>query len=41
MIARAADVATWKDFAYLTAHFPLAVLDLLAVRASCSASRSR
>jgi signal transduction histidine kinase len=31
MLARAADVATWKDFAYLTAHFPLALLDLLAV----------
>jgi signal transduction histidine kinase len=31
MLARAADVATWKDFAYLAVHLPLAVLDLLAV----------
>ena len=31
LLARTADVATWKDLAYLVAHFPLAVLDLIAV----------
>jgi signal transduction histidine kinase len=31
LLARTADVATWKDLAYLVAHFPLAILDLLAL----------
>jgi signal transduction histidine kinase len=31
LLARTADVATWKDLAYLTAHFPLAIVDLIAV----------
>jgi len=31
LLARTADVATWKDLAYLTAHLPLAILDLIAV----------
>ncbi|MDA0165610.1 sensor domain-containing protein [Solirubrobacter ginsenosidimutans] len=31
LLARTADVATWKDLAYLTAHFPLAIADLIAV----------
>ena len=31
LLARTADVATWKDLAYLIAHLPLAVVDLIAV----------
>jgi signal transduction histidine kinase len=31
LLARTADVATWKDLAYLMAHLPLAVVDLIAV----------
>jgi signal transduction histidine kinase len=31
LLARTADVATWKDLAYLTAHFPLAIADMIAV----------
>jgi len=31
LLARIADPATWKDLAYLVAHFPLALLDLVAL----------
>jgi signal transduction histidine kinase len=31
LLARTADVATWKDLAYLVADLPLALLDLVAV----------
>jgi signal transduction histidine kinase len=31
LLARTADLATWKDLAYLVADFPLAVLDVVAV----------
>jgi signal transduction histidine kinase len=31
LLARTADVATWKDLAYLVADFPLALLDLVVV----------
>ena len=41
LLARTADVATWKDLAYLTADFPLAIIELSSWSPLCSARRWR
>ena len=38
LLARTADVATWKDLAYLTAEFPLAVINVVVRRRAARAA---